>query len=148
MSSEQRQWCVFLPLGSGESGETWAVPQNVVAEIVTVNEADAVPPVDLAWRGRTLPVFDPGADSQTPWCNEFGRTGLVAVLLGLEGAALEYWGLALRGDGLTIKDMRTETVQDARDEAYTHAITAFRLNEQLVQIPDLALMQHKLQSTQ
>jgi hypothetical protein len=145
MSSDVRQWCVFLPLGSGE---TWAVSQNVVAEIVTVPATGSEPPEELVWRGTTVSILDPGVATQTPWCDQYGRAGLVAVLLGLEGGDLQYWGVALRGQGLTIKDMHREAVEDARDEAHTDAITAFRLNQQLVQIPDLAMMQHKLQSTQ
>lgn len=144
MINDERQWCVFLPFGSGE---TWAVSQNAVAEISTVPAASPEPPGELIWRGRTVPVFDPGVSTQTPWCDQYGRTGLVAVLLGPEGADLQYWGVALRGEGLAIRDMHREVVEDARDEAHTDAITAFRLNQQLFQIPDLAMMQHKLQST-
>ena len=145
MTRDERQWCVFLPFGSGE---TWAVSQNVVAEIVTMPATSPEPPGELIWRGRTVPVFDPGVATQTPWCDQYGRTGLVAVLLGLEDGDLQYWGVALRGEGLTIKDMHREAVEDAREEAHADAITAFRLNQQLVQIPDLAMMQHKLQSAQ
>lgn len=145
MNIEERQWCIFLPCGRGEM---WAVSQNAVAEIVVVDAMISQPPEQLMWRGKNLPVLDPGLGTGTPWCEKPGCTGLVAVMLGLEGAELEYWGLALRGEGLTIKDIRRETVEDAQEQAHEHAVTAFRLHEQLVQIPDLAMMQHQLQSTQ
>ncbi|MEP0201085.1 MAG: hypothetical protein ABJ084_12070 [Halioglobus sp.] len=145
MSIDERQWCIFLPCGNGD---TWAVPQNAVAEIVTVEADSSEPPATLMWRGRNVPVVDPGTDKSTPWRDKYGRSGLVAVMLGLEGEELEYWGVAVRGEGLTIKDMRSETVEDAQDQAHEHALTAFRLNQHVVQIPDLAKMQHELQSTQ
>ena len=144
MSINERQWCIFLPCGKGE---TWAVSQNAVAEIVAADAMSSEPPKQLMWRGKSLPVFDPGLGTGARWREESG-SGLVAVLLGLEGAELEYWGVALRGEGLTIKDIRREAVVDAQDEAHEHAVTAFRLHERLVQVPDLAMMQHQLQSTQ
>jgi len=145
MSNDERQWCIFLPCGKSE---TWAVSQNAVAEIIAVDAAGLEPPEQLMWRGESLPVFDPGLGTGTPWRENPGCTGLVAVLLGLEGAELQYWGVALRGKGLTIRDLRREAVEEAQDQAHEHAVTAFRLHEQLVQIPDLVMMQHQLQSTQ
>ena len=145
MSVDDRQWCIFLPCGNGD---TWAVPQNAVAEIVTVEGHSSEPPKTIMWRGRNLPVVDPSTDKSTAWRDKYGRSGLVAVILGLEGEELEYWGVALRGEGLTIKDMRSETVEEAQDEAQERSLTAFRLNQHVVQIPDLAKMQHELQSTQ
>ena len=145
MSIDERQWCIFLPCGKGE---TWAVSHNAVAEIVAVDAVGVEPPEQLMWRGNNLAVFDPGLGTGTPWREAPGSTGHVAVLLGLEGAALEYWGVALRGEGLTIKDLRREVIEEAQDRAKEHAVTAFRLHDQLVQIPDFAMMQHQLQFSQ
>jgi len=144
MSIDERQWCIFLPCGRQE---TWAVPQNAVAEIVTIEAADSTPPSMLSWRGKDVPVVDPAMDKSIPWLDKHGRTGLVAVMRGLDGEALEYWGVAVRGEGLTIKDMRSEMIEDAQDQVQDNALAAFRLNQQLVQIPDLAKMQHELQIT-
>ena len=49
MSDKPSRWCVLMPCSHAES---WAVPQNCLAEIVTLHAVDAHPPPEISWRGQ------------------------------------------------------------------------------------------------
>jgi len=140
MSENSSRWCVLLPCSKTES---WAVPQNCLAEIVTVHGADERPPEDINWRGEAIPVLDFGRDDGSCWRDTHG-SALVAVILGLEGDACKYWGLAIRGDGLGTIDINEETLEDVPDAALEHASTAFRLRDTVYQVPDLPTLQRQI----
>ena len=127
-------WCVLLPCSKDE---TWAVPQKCLAEIVTLAADTAEPPDQLTWRGQEVPIVDLGAAGSTPWRDSAESTGLVAVMLGLKKGGWEYCGIALRGQGLGMKDLAREAVEDAPDSVREGAISAFRIGEQVYQIPAL-----------
>ncbi len=138
MSTEQSQWCVFLPCASDQ---VWAVPQNCLAEIVSVADAGQTPPSEISWRGQQVPVLDLESDSAAPWVERSGETGLLAVILGLKDEGCDYWAVALRGEGLGMKDVLTEELQDCPDEALPRSVGAFRMGGSLYQVPDLLELQ-------
>lgn len=138
MSSPGTRMCVLMPLGDDLR---WVVPQSCLAEILTLATDDVNPPQTVAWRGLDLPVVDAGARSGTPWRNVQGGTGLVAVILGVGGEGSEYWGLALRGDGLSIRDVQEADCQDLPQSAREHSLAAFALDGLVYQVPDLPSIQ-------
>ena len=140
MSDETLRSCVLIPCSSTES---WAVPQVCLAEIFTLQTSSRQPPENVEWRGRTVPVLDMGKDDDAAWQERSGA-GLVAIFLGLEGEGCDYWGVAVRGDGLAVEKVSPEEVSDAPEEVMPHATAAFRLNEVLYQVPDLDGFQRKL----
>ena len=97
MGENAKKMCVLLPFSATE---TWAVPQQCLGEIVTVQSESEVPPTELEWRGKTIPVIDLGAEEGPEWREKRRGSGLVAIFLGLSGEACEYWGMAVRGKGL------------------------------------------------
>ena len=127
-------WSVLLPCSKDE---IWAVPQKCLAEIVTLAADTAEPPDQFTWRGQTVPIVDLGAGGSTPWRDNAEATGLVAVILGLKEGSWDYCGVALRGEGLGMKDLAREPVEDAPDCVVEGAISAFRIGEQIYQIPEL-----------
>lgn len=131
--------CFVLPC---TEQDLWVVPDNCLAEIVT-QPADDVPPAQISWRGEQVPVLDlqPGDDAH--WGAAHGGTGLIAVLLGLEETGVAYWGVVLRSAGLRIHAV-PEGVDEAQDEAAAYALTAFRQDGVLYQIPDLAALPLRL----
>lgn len=141
MSQESTTSCVLIPISSAEN---WAVPQNCLAEILTVNADAETPPESVSWRGREIPVLDFGAQGDARWNQERIGTGLVAVFLGLAGEGCEYWGVALRGEGLAIARLDSEQVTEAPDSVVEHASAAFRFQECVYQVPDLDGLQKKL----
>ncbi|MAT94923.1 MAG: hypothetical protein CME59_20320 [Halioglobus sp.] len=141
MSEESTTSCVLIPISSAEN---WAVPQNCLAEILTVNADADTPPESVSWRGRDIPVLDFGADSGARWMHERIHTGLVAVFLGLAGEGCEYWGVALRGEGLAVARLDGEQVTDVPDSVAEHASAAFRFRDSVYQVPDLDGLQKKL----
>lgn len=138
MSDKTTQWCVFLPCSAEE---LWALPQNCVAEIVTVPATGFGPPQEINWRGQAVPVLDLEADPERPWSD---GDGLIAVVLGLQGEGCDYWGVALRGDGLGMMDIATEEVEDSPQLAQERSVGAFRLAGCIYQIPDLLALQREI----
>ncbi len=141
---QQGQWCIFLPCSEDER---WAVPQNALAEIVTLHPEGDQPPEELSWRGESVPVLDLGHDGQAPWKERSGGTGLVAVFLGLEGDSCRYWGLALRGEGLSVKCVAASQIHDTSEGVEEHASSAFVLDGVTYQVPDLRAMQRQIVAT-
>jgi hypothetical protein len=141
MTDNTKLWCVLIPCSSTE---TWAVPQNCLAEIVTLHTDAVQPPQQIVWRERTVPVLDLGADDDSPWQQPNRDAGLVAVFLGLKGDGCEYWGVAIRGEGLTVAGLVPEEVDDVSDEVRDYATAAFRFNGLLCQVPDLDSFQKKI----
>ncbi len=133
MEEKTAQHCVLLPCSEDER---WAVPQNCLAEIITYNGDDEQPPAQINWRGEIIPVLDLQQSGSTPW-----RGRLIAVMLGLQGEGLDYWGLALRGEGLTAVNLQESAVQDLEQVTAQHSSASFRLGEQEYQVPDLLALQ-------
>ncbi|MCB1675690.1 MAG: chemotaxis protein CheW [Halioglobus sp.] len=141
MSDKHSRWCVLIPCSNTES---WAVPQNCLAEIVTLQAVDAHPPREISWRDQIVPVLDFGRDEGPPWSEQQRQTGLIAIFLGLRGEGCDYWGVAIRGSGLTIRDMATQQMENAPGNAVAHASAAFRMDGKLYQVPDVAMLQRDL----
>lgn len=133
--------CVLIPCSENER---WAVPQNCLAEIQVVNSLSDDPPSHVFWRGCEVPVMDIGEDSGIAWREPRVGTGLVAIFLGLEGQDCEYWGVALRGGGLSMVTLGQDDIVDAPEEAADYASAAFRHKDVLYQVPDLTGLQKKI----
>ena len=133
--------CVLLPIADGE---TWAVPQNCLAEIVTVASEHADPPNSLHWRGRELPVLDFGTGEQDSWCDPRRGAGLMAVFLGLEGEGCEYYAVALRGTGLSAVRLTAANVKDRPEATLPHATAAFDFGGVVCQVPNLDHLQQRV----
>lgn len=145
MTDDTKQWCVLIPCSTTE---TWAVPQNCLAEIMTLNVDTALPPDAVSWRGRTVPVLDFGSDDGSLWREPHRGAGLVAIFLGLRGEGCEYWGVAVRGEGLKVVSLAPEEVEDVPEQASQYATAAFNFNGVLCQVPDLDSLQKKIAVTQ
>tara|TARA_R110000823_G_scaffold139607_4_gene269472 strand:- start:2073 stop:2519 length:447 start_codon:yes stop_codon:yes gene_type:complete len=141
MSDEPLTRCVLIPCSEAEN---WAVPQNCLAEIVTINSTSATPPESITWRGVEVPVVDFGVDGGTPWSDERIGTGLVAVFLGLRGEGCEYWGLAVRGSALEVAALEPSAVVDMPQAVNERATAAFAYREIIYQVPDLDGLQKRL----
>ncbi len=141
MTDDASRWCVLIPCSKTES---WAVPQNCLAEIVTVHDTARQPPEELSWRGMSVPILDFGCDDDSHWREKHGGTGLIAIFLGLEGEGCDYWGIAVRGEGLAVKRVSAQQVEDAPEAVQQHATAAFKLQGEIYQVPDLALLQEKI----
>ena len=128
------RWCVLLPCSPGE---TWAVPQNCLAEIVNVPSDSEEPPTHFSWRGQDVPLVNLDQAQDAPWRDARAGTGLVAVMLGLKGGAWEYCGVALRGEGLGMKDLAGEAIEEAPDLALENSFSAFRMDGEVYQVPKL-----------
>jgi hypothetical protein len=138
MSEVAARWCVFLPCAKDE---IWVVPQNSLAEIVTVQDGGRNPPGHITWRGEDVPVLDLGESGEIPWRNPMSETGLIAVILGLKGTASGYWAVALRGEGLAVKNIANEKVQDVPEKIMVRSTAAFEINNIVYQVPDLPALQ-------
>ena len=141
MTDDSSRWCVLIPCSKTES---WAVPQNCLAEIVTLSEAAEQPPEELLWRGVTVPILDFGYDDGPCWQGQHGGSGLIAIFLGLEGEGCDYWGVAVRGDGLAVTRVVADQVEDTPGVVQEHATAAFKLQDTVYQVPDLAVLQKKI----
>jgi len=119
----------------------WAIPQNCLAEIVTLQNAGVTPPDRISWRGEEVPVLDLGGP---PWREPGGDSGLVAVILGLKGQGNDYWAVALRGEGLAVKNIANEKIKDLPDRVTERSTSAFELHEVLYQVPDLPELQKQV----
>jgi len=145
MKDDSLRWCVLIPCSKTES---WAVPQNCLAEIVTLHAASEQPPEELQWRGQSVPVLDFGYDDGSLWREQLGGAGLIAVFLGLEGEGCDYWAVAVRGKGLAVTAIAPDDVEDAPDAVQEHSTNAFSLGGVVYQVPDLAALQKKIAASQ
>jgi hypothetical protein len=141
MQDNGKLWCALIPCSDTE---TWAVPQNCLAEIVTLHTEAEQPPAELSWRGRSVPVLDMGAEDGSQWLQPSRDAGLVAVFLGLKGEGCEYWGVAIRGQGLKVAPLLPEEMEEVTEGVKEYASAAFRLNGVLCQVPDLDSFQKKV----
>jgi len=145
MTDNKKRWCVLIPCSKTE---TWAVPQNCLGEIMTLHTDTVLPPDEVNWRGRTVPVLDFGSDDGSLWREPRRGAGLVAIFLGLKGEGCEYWGVAVRGQGLRVVSLSPEQVEDAPERMQQHATAAFNFNGVLCQVPDLDSFQKKIAVSQ
>jgi len=141
MSTEALQTCILLPCSATR---LWAVPQACLGEIVTLAAADERPPPLLSWRGESIPVVDFGGDGDPAWRDPRTGSGLIAVILGLEGETCRYWGVALRGTGLGVARLGAAELEDLPDAVQEHALAAFRLRDTVYQVPDLLTIQRAI----
>lgn len=141
MTDNTNRWCVLVPCSQSE---TWAVPLNCLAEIVTLHTDETSPPRELQWRDHTVPVMDLGGKDGSQWRAASRGTGLLAIFLGLKGEGCEYWGLAVRGEGLRVVSLTGDAVEDAPEQIQKHATAAFRFHGVLCQVPDLDSFQRKV----
>lgn len=141
MSDNTKRWCVLIPCSKTE---TWAVPQNCLAEIVTLQADTPSPPRQVIWRERTVPVLDLGSDDGSLWRQPRREAGLVAIFLGLKGEGCEYWGVAVRGEGLAVAGLSPEEVEDVSGRTLEHATAAFIFKGVLCQVPDLDGLQKRI----
>ena len=144
MSHTGTRMCVLLPCGDDLR---WAVPQSCLAEILPMAVAEDCPPSVVEWRGLELPVVDPGAGTGTPWRNLQSGTGLVVVVPGVNDLESSYWGLALRGDGLSVRDVREDDCEDLPESLVEHSLAAFSLEGVVYQVPDLPSLQRLSMTT-
>ena len=140
MGENIKRWCVLVPCSKTQ---TWAVPLNCLAEVVTLHTDALWPPGELSWRDRSVPILDLGGDDDAPWRSEARGTGLLAIFLGLKGEGCEYWGLAVRGEGLRVVSLQDEEVEDTPEQVQQHATAAFTFHGVLCQVPDLDSYQRK-----
>jgi hypothetical protein len=145
MTDNTKLWCALLPCSKTE---TWAVPQNCLAEIVTLHTDALLPPQELIWRERTVPVLDLGSDDGSLWQQPNREAGLVAIFLGLKGEGCEYWGVAIRGAALKVASLVPEEVEEVAGGVQEHATAAFMFNGVLCQVPDLDSFQKKIAVSQ
>lgn len=138
MRNYSKRMCVLLPCGDELR---WVVPQTCLAEILTIPASEDTPPVSVSWRGMDIPVMDVGADSHIAWRSPQSGTGLVVVLLGVKEQGREYWGLALRGEGLSVRDVQEGDCQDMPDALVENSLAAFALDGFTYQVPDLPVLQ-------
>lgn len=137
--------CVLLPVAQGQ---TWAVPQNCLAEILTVHTTEETPPREVEWRGRQVPVLSLRGTGDAPWCDARRGAGLIAIFLGLEGEELEYYGVAIGGDGIGAVRITAEVIEDTPDEIAELATAAFRYKDKTCQVPDLDRLQQRVAQEQ
>jgi hypothetical protein len=145
MTENAKRWCVLVPCSKTQ---TWAVPLNCLAEIVTLHTDALSPPAEVNWRDRAVPILDLGGGDGSPWRSEVRGTGLLAIFLGLKGEGCEYWGLAVRGEGLRVVSLSGEAVEDAPEQIQQHATAAFTFHGVLCQVPDLDSFQRRVAAGQ
>ena len=138
MSEQAERMCVLLPC-AGDS--YWAVPQCCLAEILTLPAGEELAPGWVNWRGVDIPVLDFGEGEIQPRREGGNNTGLIAVILGLEGAGPDYWGVALRGPGLAVREIACADCHDRPDAIHEYALAAFELDGKIYQVPDLPALQ-------
>jgi len=141
MTDDTSRWCALLPCSDELS---LAVPQNCLAELVTLHAARERPPEKIRWRGESVPVIDFARDQKPGWREERGGTGLLAIFRGLQGEGCDYWAIAVRGEGLKVKNIAVESIKDAPEEVLELATAAFWLDDSIYQVPDLTRLQQKI----
>jgi len=119
-----------------------------LGEILTLQADSEIPPDEVSWRGRKVPVLDFGSDDGSRWQEPRRGTGLVAVFLGLKGEGCEYWGVAVRGEGLRVVSLSPDEVDDAPERISQHATAAFNYKGTLCQVPDLDSFQKQIAVSQ
>ncbi|MFV8818194.1 hypothetical protein [Haliea sp. E17] len=129
--------CVLLPVATGMR---WAVPQNCLAELVTVPAADNRVPALVEWRGQSVPVLDLASAGAAEWRDPKSQTGLVAVFLGLRERSPDYWAVALRGEGLGVRRIDFADCVET-DNGSEFALATFELDGELYGVPDLPALQ-------
>lgn len=130
--------CVLLTCAANRQ---WAIPQSCLGEILTLPAQEDIVPNEVVWRGVDVPVLDFGAGGSVPWRDPQSGTGLIAVILGVKGPGYDYWGVALRGRGLAMRDLQAVDCQDMPDAVQEHSLAAFELEGQTYQVPDLPALQ-------
>ncbi len=145
MTENSKRWCVLVPCSKTE---TWAVPQNCLAEIVTLQTDTPLPPSEVKWRDQMVPVLDLGDGDGSVWREPRRGTGLLAIFLGLKGEGCEYWALAVRGEGLRVVSLSSDAVEDVPEHIQQHATAAFRFHGVVCQVPDLDSFQRKVTASQ
>ena len=145
MTDNTKLWCALIPCSKTE---TWAVPQNCLAEIVTLQTNTLLPPQQLTWRERSVPVLDLGSDDGSQWQQPNREAGLMAIFLGLKGEGCEYWALAIRGVGLKVASLVSEELQEVDRGVQEYATAAFMFDGVLCQVPDLDSFQKKIAVSQ
>ena len=125
--------CVLLPC---RNGETWALPLNSIAELVTAAELSAG---RLCWRGLELPVY-PLPTAADP------AGGLYAVITGLQDLAGGYWAISLQDRGLKHRVLTADDLAepDPDDSAASAALAVFALAGDRCVVPDLGVLQVSL----
>ncbi len=141
MSDDASRWCALLPCSSSLY---LAVPQNCLAEIVTLHGSQEQPPQKVRWRGESVPVLNFAMEEETGWREEESGAGLLAIFRGLRNEGCDYWAIAVRGEGIAVKDIAAEGIEDAPEEVLELATAAFTLNDRVYQVPDLTSLQHKI----
>jgi hypothetical protein len=141
MSDALSRMCVLLPCSASR---LWAVPQCCLGEIVTVPALADQPPDEITWRGEVVPVVDFGCAGDSPWRDQRGGVGLVAIMLGRQDEPCRYWGVAVRGEGLGVSELTENTVEDLPDAVLDYASAAFRLGDIVYQVPDLLAVQRAM----
>lgn len=138
MSEQAERMCVLLPCGPDRQ---WAVPQKCLGEIVTLPAHEDQVPEQVSWRGVEIPVMDFGADGELPWRDAGNSSGLIAVILGLQGGGSDYWGVALRGPGLAVRRIDSADCRDLPAAVDEYALAAFELDGKVYQVPNLPALQ-------
>ena len=143
MKDEASRWCALLPCSASLN---LAVPQNCLAEIVTLHTQREHPPETIRWRDHSLPVIDFGQQEQNAarWREERSGTGLLAIFRGLQGEGCDYWAIAVHGEGLKMKNIAAEQIEEQPDEVIELATAAFSLDGIIYQVPDLTELQRKI----
>lgn len=141
MENDVSRWCVLLPCSDSLN---LAVPQNCLAEIVTLHTQRERPPESIRWRDNSLPVIDFDRDESGEWREARSGTGLLAIFRGLQGEGCDYWAVAVRGEGLKVKDIAAEQIEDVPEEVLELATAAFSLDGCIYQVPDLTVLQRKI----
>lgn len=143
MKADSPGYCVLLPCASQR---WWVIPQRCLGEILTVVSSNDQPPEEVSWRGETVPVVDFGRQDTVPWRDQRGGTGLVAVVLGQRSEACKYFGVAVRGANLGVSGLVDEEIEDAPDALLDYSTAAFRMNDNIYQVPDLLAVQRAIGS--
>ena len=143
MIEQESRWCALMACSDTLY---WAVPQNCLAEIVTMHTARTTPPERIRWRGESVPVLC-FSEEQAGWRDEQAGAGLLAILLGLRDEGCDYWAVAIRGDGLTVRNLAEEDLQEAPEELQEGSTAAFRLAGRVYQVPDLPAIQRQVAAT-
>lgn len=112
---------------------------------MTVLEPAEGPPVSIQWRGQSVPVLDYGRHGVADWKDPRVGTGLIAVMLGLEGSDYPCWGLALRNpQALTVACLEEDDIEDARESDESSTCTTFSYRGGAYEVPDLENIQRAM----
>jgi hypothetical protein len=141
MSRNPAYACIVLPCSADRH---WILPQACLGEILTLATSGELPPAEIVWRGELVPVVDFGAGGEALWRDPKTGSGLIAVLLGREGESCRFWAVAVRGTGLGVASLDEEEMEDLPEAVQDYASAAFRLQENVYQVPDLLAIQRAI----